>query len=129
MLRLKLLVGSLCLIQVYGPNASVLHPEFVEGISDAVRKVKTNEATFLSRNFNAHVENNIEIWKDVIGRCGGAEINNHVGLLLQLCCYNALCIMNSSSNKEMCAGTPGAEIHWVNGHSIDFYIVSADGFR
>jgi len=40
MLRSKLLGRSLCLMQVYGPNSNVLHPDFVEEISDALRKAK-----------------------------------------------------------------------------------------
>jgi len=45
MLRLKLFSRSLCLILVYGPNSSALYPEFVEGIVDALRRVKTDKTS------------------------------------------------------------------------------------
>jgi len=56
MFRLKLLDRYLCLIQVYDPNSSALNSEFVEKISDALRRVKTNESILLG-DFSAHVGN------------------------------------------------------------------------
>ena len=44
-MRLKLFSRSLCLILVYGPNSSALYPEFVEGIVDALRRVKTDKTS------------------------------------------------------------------------------------
>jgi len=43
-----LLDRSLCLIHVYWRNSSVLYPDFVEEISDPLRKVKANESTIFS---------------------------------------------------------------------------------
>jgi len=44
---------SLCL-QAYAPNSSAMYPEFVEGTSDVLRKVKTNESRIVLGDFNAH---------------------------------------------------------------------------
>jgi len=95
MLRLKLSDHSQCLAQAYGPNSSVLFPEFVKQISETQRRVKTNKSTILLGDFNAHVGNDTGVWKYVIGRHGDADVNDNGRLLLQLCCNNALCIMNT----------------------------------
>jgi len=42
MLSLRLLDRSLCLTQVYGPNACALYPEFVRALSADLRRVKSN---------------------------------------------------------------------------------------
>jgi len=44
---------------------------------------------------NAHLGNNVGVLLDVIGRHGGADVNDNVRLLLQLCCNDALCIMDN----------------------------------
>jgi len=66
MFRLKLLGRSLCFIQAYGPNSSVLYPKFVKEITEVPRRVKTNESTILLGNFNAEVGNNARVWRVVI---------------------------------------------------------------
>jgi len=75
------------------PNASALYPEFVEEISDELTRVATHQSTISLGELSAHVGNNAEVWRGVIGRHGDREgIDN--GRLL--CCNNTLCIMNTS---------------------------------
>jgi len=114
----------LCLIQAHGPNSSALYLEFVKEITDALRKVKTNEATILSGDFNAHVGNDAGVWKDVIGRHGDADVNDNGTFLLQLCCNNTLCIMST-----FCQHIDVRKYTWCRGllgqrSLIDFYIFS-----
>ena len=67
----------------------------MEEIGDALRRVKTNEATVFSGDFNAHVGNDSGVWRDVIGKHVDADISDNGRLLLQLCCNYALYIMNT----------------------------------
>ena len=70
----------------------------MEEISDAKRRVKTNESTIL-----------------VTDRHGDVDVNDIGRLLLQLCCNNALCIINTFFQHR--------DVHWCrdslgNGHSL-----------
>ena len=94
MLRLKLLGGSLCLIQVYATNLSAPYPEFMEKTSHAMRRFQTNESTMILRVCTGWKQL-FGMWKGVIGEHGDANINDHGRILLQLCCDNALCIVNT----------------------------------
>ena len=55
MLKLKVLDRSLCLLQVYAPNATSEYQAFVDDINDALLRVSPTESTVLMGNFNAHV--------------------------------------------------------------------------
>jgi len=95
----------------------------VEKVSYALRRIKTNESTIPLGDFNAHVRNDAGYGKVcVIGRHGDADVNDNGRLLLQLCCNNALYIMNTFFQ------------HWsrnsLSQRSLtDFFIDSADLFR
>jgi len=90
-------------VEVVGPSPvfdtgiwtklSALYLKFVEEISCAFQRVKTNESTILLEDFTAHVGNDAGVGKGVIGRHGDADVNDNGRLLLQLCCSNALCII------------------------------------
>jgi len=73
-----------------------MHPEFVVETSDALRRVKTNESRIILGDFTAHVGNHAAgVWAGVIGKHVGADVNDNIVLLLQLCCNHALCIISS----------------------------------
>ena len=55
MLKLKVLDRSLCLLQVYAPNAMSEYQAFVDEINDALLRVSATESTVLMGDFNAHV--------------------------------------------------------------------------
>ena len=87
-------------------------------ISDAPRRVKTNESTIVLVYFSAHIGNDAGVWKGVIGRHFYADFNDNRGHLLKLCCDNALCTMNSFFQHKDVHNTRGAEILWINSHSL-----------
>jgi len=66
MFMLKLLDGCLLLIQVYAPHSSALYSEFIKETGEGLRRVKTNEPTIFSGDFNAYVGNDAGVWKSVI---------------------------------------------------------------
>ena len=69
MLKLKLLDRSLCLLQVYAPNATSEYQAFVDEVNDALLRVSATESTVLVMgDFNAHVGTDTDTWKGVIHR-------------------------------------------------------------
>ena len=95
MLKLKVLNRSLCLLQVYAPNASSEYQAFVSDINDALLRVSPTEFTVLMGDFNAHVGTDTDTWTGVIGKRGVTGLNDNGKYLLQLCCSNGLCIINT----------------------------------
>ena len=68
MLKLKLLNRSLCLLQVYAPNATSEYQAFVDDVNDALLRVSPTESTVLMGDFNVHVGADTDTWKGVIGK-------------------------------------------------------------
>jgi len=75
--EVKLLDHSLCLVQVYSPNTSARHLEFMRKLVDAVRKVKANESMILLGDFNVHVGNDAGVCVVVIGKHGHSDVNSN----------------------------------------------------
>ena len=86
MLKLKVMDRSLCLLQVYAPNATSEYQTFVDEVNDALLRVSPTESTVLMGDFNAHVGTDNETWKGVIGRHGVSGLNENGRCLLRLCC-------------------------------------------
>ena len=95
MLKLKILDRSLCLLQVYAPNATSEYQAFVDKVNDALLRVLATESTVLMGDFNAHVGTDTDTRKCVIGKHGVTRLNENGRYLLQLCCSNGLRIMNT----------------------------------
>ena len=93
LLKLKVKDRSLCLLQVYASNAVSEYRAFVDDVNDALQRVGSTESTILLVDFNG---TDSETWKDVIGRHGDLALNENGQNLLQLCCSNGLCVMNTS---------------------------------
>ena len=95
MLKLKVLDRSLCLLQVYAPNATSEYQTCVDEVNDALLRVSATESTVLMGDFNAHVGTDTDTWKGVIGKHGVTGLNENGRYLLQFCCSNGLRIMNT----------------------------------
>ena len=63
MLKLKVSDRSLCLWQVYAPNATSEYQTFVDEVNDALLRVSATESTVFMGDFNAHV--GTDTWKGV----------------------------------------------------------------
>ena len=90
MLKLKVLDRSLCLLQVYAPNATSEYQAFVDEVNDALLRVSAAESTVLMGDFNAHVGTDTDTWKGMIGKHEVTGLNENGRNLLQLCCSNGL---------------------------------------
>ena len=95
LLNLTVKGRSLCQLQVYAPNAVSKYQAFVHDISNVVQRVGSTESTILLVDFNMHIGTDSETWKGVIGRHRDPAFNEKGLYLLQLCCSNRLCIMNT----------------------------------
>ena len=95
MLKLKVKDWSLCLLQVYAPNAVCEYQAFVDDVNDALQRVGSTESIVLLGDFNAQIGTDSETWKGVIDRHGDSAFNENGRYLLQLCCSNGLCIINT----------------------------------
>ena len=128
MFKLKVLDGSLCLLQVCALIATCEYQGFVDEVNDALLRVSPTESTVLMGDFNAHVGTGTDTWKGMIGKHGVTGLNENGRYLLQLCCSNGLRIMNTFFQHR--------EVHkytWYRPSmdqksSIDFCIVSSDMF-
>ena len=127
-LKLNVQNRSLCLVQVYAPNATSEYQAFVDEVNDALLRVAPTESTVLMGDFNAHIGNDNETWKSVIGRHGVAGLNENGRYLLQLCCSNGLRIMNTFFQHRDAHKYTWYRPSLGQKSLIDFCIVSEDLF-
>ena len=128
LLKFRLQERSLCILQMYAPNAETQYQSFLDEVGVALRKVTSVESTVLMGDFNAHVGTDNKTKKGVIGRQGDSDINRNGRILLQFCATNRLSIMNTFFRHK--------EIHKYTRYEdsvgqrsiIDFCNVSVDLF-
>ena len=77
MLKLKVKDRSLCLLQVYAPNAVSEYQAFVDDVNDALQRVGSTESVILLGDFNAHIGKDSKIWKGEIGWHGDPAFNEN----------------------------------------------------
>ena len=128
MLKLVVQDKTLCLLQVYAPNATSEYEAFVDEVNDALSRVAKSESIVLLGDFNAHVGTDNETWKGVIGRHGVAGANENGRYLLQLCSSNGLSIMNTFFQHRDVHKYTWNRPSMGQKSLIDFCIVSADLF-
>ena len=127
-LKLKVKDRSLRLLQVYVPNAVSEYQDYVNDVSDTLRRAGLTESTILLGDFNAHIGTNNETWKGVIGRHGDPAFNENGRCSLQLCCSNGLCIMNTFFQYRDVHKYTWYKPSMAQKSLIDFCIVISDLF-
>ena len=95
LLKLKLQEQSLCILQVYAPNAKSQYQPFLDEAGIALQKVTSAESIVLFGDSNAHAGTDNKTWKSAIGRQGESDINRNGNCLVQFCPAKGLCIMKT----------------------------------
>ncbi|KAK3535134.1 hypothetical protein QTP70_004793 [Hemibagrus guttatus] len=123
---LRLPAGERCftVISAYGPKGSVEYPTSLETLQGLLEGAPTGDSIVLLGDFNAHVGNNSDTWRGMIGRKGPLDLNLSGVLLLDFCASHSLSITNTTHKGAHQYTWYQDTLGWRS--MIDLVVVSSD---
>ncbi|KAK3535602.1 hypothetical protein QTP70_017140 [Hemibagrus guttatus] len=125
---LRLRAGDRCLtvVSVYGPNGSVDYRTFLETLRWVLEGAPTGDSIVLLGDFNAHVGNDSDTWRGMIGRNGPPDLNSSGVLLLDFCASHSLSITNTMFKHKGAHQYTWYQDTLGQRSVIDFVVMSSD---